>query len=192
MKQMMTRSVWWLVPVIWLPVAFYFIKMSHSMGLTLPLEVIMSIVGAFVWTFHEYCLHRFLFHLDTKSYWGNTFHYLIHGCHHKHPNDGLRLVRPPAVAAIIALMIWNLYGILFTHSIRSVMFGGGLIGYVIYDITHYYVHYGQPTKQSMKSIKKYHLNHHFRIQNKGFGITTTLWDKVFGTLPKTKAAEKSG
>jgi hypothetical protein len=39
--------------------------------------------------------------------------------------------------------------------------------------------------------QKYHLNHHFRIQNKGFGITSTLWDHVFGTLPSTKTADKS-
>ncbi|KAL4340766.1 hypothetical protein GQ457_08G019920 [Hibiscus cannabinus] len=101
--EMLTRTVWWVVPVVWLPVAFYFIRMSYTMGLTLPLVVILSVFGAFVWTFLEYCFHRFLFHLNTNSYWGNTFHYLIHGCHHKHPNDGLRLVIPPAEAAILAI-----------------------------------------------------------------------------------------
>ncbi|KAK8575833.1 hypothetical protein V6N13_032853 [Hibiscus sabdariffa] len=190
--EILTRTVWWVVPVIWVPVGLYFITMSYTMGHSLPLVVLMAVVGAFVWTFLEYCFHRFLFHIDTESYWGNTFHYLIHGCHHKHPMDGLRLVIPPAEAAILALMFWNLYGILFTLSIRPVMFGGGLIGYVMYDMIHYYIHHGQPTKQSLKSIKKYHLNHHFRIQNKGFGITTALWDRVFGTLPNTKAADKSG
>uniref|UniRef100_A0A0E0RKB6 Uncharacterized protein n=1 Tax=Oryza rufipogon TaxID=4529 RepID=A0A0E0RKB6_ORYRU len=39
-------------------------------------------------------------------------------------------------------------------------------------------------------LEKYHLNHHFRIQNKGFGITSTLWDHVFGTLPSTKTIDK--
>ncbi|KAE8655518.1 hypothetical protein F3Y22_tig00117026pilonHSYRG00115 [Hibiscus syriacus] len=134
-NEMMTRTVWRAVPVIWLPAAFYFIKMSYTMDLTLPLIFVLSVVGAFVWTFHEYCFHQFFFYLDTKSYWGSTFHYLIHGCHHKHPNDGLRLVRPPAVAAILAVM-------------------------------------------------KYHLNHHSRIQNKGFGVPITLWDRALGTLPR--------
>ncbi|KAK8681464.1 hypothetical protein V6N13_053867 [Hibiscus sabdariffa] len=71
---------------------------------------------------------------------GNTIHYLLHGCHHKHPMDGLRLVFPPAAAAILCIL-------------------------------------------------KYHLNHHFRIQNKGYGITSSFWDRVFGTLPQTKAVE---
>jgi hypothetical protein len=39
--------------------------------------------------------------------------------------------------------------------------------------------------------QKYHLNHHFRIQNKGFGITSTSWDHVFGTLPSTKTIGKT-
>lgn len=192
LMEILTRTVWWVVPLIWVPVAMWFISLSYTMGHTLPQVVLMSVVGSFIWTFLEYCFHRFLFHIETKSYWANTFHYLIHGCHHKHPMDGLRLVIPPAEAAILAIMFWNLYGILFTVSTRPALFGGGLIGYVIYDMIHYYVHHGQPTKQSIKKLKKYHLNHHFRIQNKGFGITTTLWDRVFGTLPKTKADKKSG
>ncbi|KAK8626067.1 hypothetical protein V6N13_133719 [Hibiscus sabdariffa] len=74
----------------------------------------------------------------------------------------------------------------------SALLGGGLVGYVIYDTTHFYLHHGHPNNHSLKSLKKYHMNHHFRIQNKGFGITTKLWDRVFETLPKTKAADKSG
>lgn len=112
-----------------------------------------------------------------------------------------------------------------TPSTTPALFGGGLLGYVMYDVTHYYLHHGQPSKDSIKHLKvraadilallffrsspirnysayitccllhffsqKYHLNHHFRIQNKGFGITSSIWDRVFGTLPQTKAAEKS-
>jgi dihydroceramide fatty acyl 2-hydroxylase len=98
------------------------------------------------------------------------------------------------------------------------VFGGGLLGYVLYDCTHYYLHHAHPSFDPAKHLKvlisfqslskhsylflylqhvhsdvhqKYHLNHHFRIQNKGFGITSTLWDHVFGTLPSTKTADKS-
>ncbi|KAJ0451309.1 hypothetical protein HanHA300_Chr15g0566071 [Helianthus annuus] len=60
----------------------------------------------------------------------------------------------------------------------------------MYDCTHYYLHNGQPRNEISKSLKKYHLNHHFRIQTKGFGITSSLWDNVFGTLPQTKSHEK--
>ncbi|THG19089.1 hypothetical protein TEA_027655 [Camellia sinensis var. sinensis] len=57
--------------------------------------------------------------------------------------------------------------------------GGDLLGYVMYDVTHYYLHHGQPTGQVTRHLK-----------DKGFGITSSIWDKVFGTLPQSKAAGK--
>ncbi|CAH2041042.1 unnamed protein product [Thlaspi arvense] len=192
--EFLTKTEWYVIPLIWLPVVCWCISKSVWMGHTLPEIVLMVAFGIFIWTLLEYSLHRFLFHIQTKSYWlvlvGNTIHYLLHGCHHKHPMDGLRLVFPPAATAVLCVPFWNLVRALSTASTAPALFGGGLLGYVMYDVTHYYLHHGQPTKEVPKYLKKYHLNHHFRIQNKGFGITSTLWDKVFGTLPQTKAAAK--
>ncbi|KAJ0081430.1 hypothetical protein Patl1_11457 [Pistacia atlantica] len=208
--EFLTRTVWWAIPVIWLPVVFYCISMSVRMGHTFLEIAEMVVFGIFVWTLMEYTLHRFLFHIKTKSYWfhacsvcalanaltllrtcrGNTFHYLIHGCHHKHPMDGLRLVFPPAATAVLCIPLWNFIKLLATPSTTPALFGGGLLGYVMYDCTHYYLHHGQPSSGVPKHLKKYHLNHHFRIQDKGFGITSSLWDRVFGTLPQRKSASK--
>ncbi|CBI31057.3 dihydroceramide fatty acyl 2-hydroxylase FAH1 [Vitis vinifera] len=186
-----TRTVWWVIPLVWLPVVCWAVSMSVRMGLPL-LQLAAAVAGGlFIWTFLEYTLHRFLFHIKTKSYWGNTIHYLLHGCHHKHPMDGLRLVFPPAAAAILCLPFWNLMKLLSPPSVAPTLFGGGLLGYVIYDVTHYYLHHGKPSKGITQNMKRYHMNHHFRIDDKGFGITSTFWDRVFGTLPPAKAAEKS-
>ena len=41
-------------------------------------------------------------------------------------------------------------------SVAPTLFGGGLLGYVIYDVTHYYLHHGKPSKgitQNMKVTK---------------------------------------
>lgn len=188
--EFLTKNEWWVIPLIWLPVVCWCISMSARKGLTLPHIVLMVILGIFIWTLMEYSLHRFLFHIKTKSYWGNTFHYLIHGCHHKHPMDGLRLVFPPAATAVLSFPVWNMIKLLSTPTTTPALFGGGLLGYVMYDVTHYYLHHGQPTGQVTRHLKKYHLNHHFRIQDKGFGITSSIWDNVFGTLPQSKAAGK--
>ncbi|KAH7545554.1 dihydroceramide fatty acyl 2-hydroxylase FAH1 [Ziziphus jujuba] len=189
--EFLTRTAWWVIPIIWLPVVFWSISKSVKMGHTYPQIALLVAVGIFIWTLLEYTLHRFLFHIKTKSYWGNTLHYLLHGCHHKHPMDGLRLVFPPAATAILLIPFWNLVKFIFTHSTSPALFGGGLLGYVMYDVTHYYLHHGQPSMELQRNLKRYHLNHHFRIQTKGFGITSSLWDRVFGTLPQTKAASKS-
>ncbi|KAG6594413.1 Dihydroceramide fatty acyl 2-hydroxylase FAH1, partial [Cucurbita argyrosperma subsp. sororia] len=186
-----TRTAWWVVPVIWLPVVCWFISMSMNMGHTLGQISFMVIFGIYIWTLIEYIVHRFLFHIETSSYWGNTMHYLIHGCHHKHPMDSLRLVFPPTATAVLIVPIWNLVKLFFPTSMAPALFGGGLLGYVMYDVTHYYLHHGQPTGEMPKHLKKYHMNHHFRIMNKGFGVTSSLWDRAFGTLPASKVAEKT-
>ncbi|XP_058071726.1 dihydroceramide fatty acyl 2-hydroxylase FAH1 [Magnolia sinica] len=186
--EFLTRTVWWVIPLIWLPVVCWFVSASIRMGCTFPEVVPLVFIGILVWTLMEYTLHRFLFHIKTKSYWGNTAHYLLHGCHHKHPMDGLRLVFPPAATAILLVPVWFLVKLISTPSTAPAVFGGGLLGYVMYDVTHYYLHHGQPSSKVPRDLKRYHLNHHFRIQNKGFGITSSLWDKVFGTLPPTKTA----
>ncbi|CAF1818025.1 unnamed protein product [Brassica oleracea var. botrytis] len=174
--EFLTLTVWWAVPVIWLPVSVWCISMSISRGLSLPEIVPLIALGIFIWTLIEYTLHRFLFHIKTKSYWGNTAHYLLHGCHHKHPMDHLRLVFPPAATAVLCFPFWNLVKLFTTLSVTPALFGGGMLGYVMYDITHYYLHHAHPTRAVTKNLKKYHLSHHFRIQDKGFGITSSLWD----------------
>ncbi|PSS29014.1 Dihydroceramide fatty acyl 2-hydroxylase [Actinidia chinensis var. chinensis] len=182
-----TRTVWWLIPVIWLPVVYWFVSEAVQMGVPCPQIAASMVGGVFVWTLLEYSLHRFLFHIRTTSYWGNTIHYLLHGCHHKHPMDGLRLVFPPAGAVILAVPLWSMVKLVAPSSIAPALMGGGLLGYIMYDCTHYYVHHGKPAKGVSSSLKRYHMNHHFRIQDKGFGITSSFWDIVFGTLPPPPA-----
>ncbi|XP_042512515.1 dihydroceramide fatty acyl 2-hydroxylase FAH1 [Macadamia integrifolia] len=187
--EFLTRTVWWAIPLIWLPVVLWSISKSIRMGLALPKVALLIAVGILVWTLLEYTLHRFLFHIETKSYWGNTMHYLLHGCHHKHPMDGLRLVFPPAGTAILSVGFWKLLGLASTPAATPALFGGGMLGYVMYDVTHYYLHHGHPSTEMPRQLKRYHMNHHFRIQDKGFGITSSLWDRVFGTLPPSEAPQ---
>ncbi len=48
------------------------------------------------------------------------------------------------------------------------VFVGGLGGYVVYDMIHYYLHYGSPKKGSyMYGLKAYHVKHHFQHQRAG-------------------------
>ncbi|KAK4778768.1 hypothetical protein SAY86_006296 [Trapa natans] len=187
-----TRTRWWVIPLVWVPVACWLISLSAAMGHCCSHLALLTGSGIFMWTLLEYTLHRFLFHSKTKTYWTNTMHYLLHGCHHKHPMDSLRLVFPPAATAIIATPVWNLTKLLSTPSTAPAIFAGVLLGYVLYDLTHYYLHHGQPSSQMPKKLKKYHLNHHYREQNWGFGITSPIWDKLFGTMPPPpKAGKKS-
>ncbi|CAH8332694.1 unnamed protein product [Eruca vesicaria subsp. sativa] len=82
----------------------------------------------------------------------------------------------------IPFQLWNLAKLLATPSAAPALFGGVLLGYVMYDLTDYYLQHANPTTAVTTNLKKSHLNHHFRIQDKGFGVTSSLWDIVFGTV----------
>lgn len=189
--EFLTRNEWWVIPLIWFPVVCWFESMSVRMGHDLPHIALIIVTGIFIWTLMEYTLHRFLFHIKTKSYWGNTLHYLLHGCHHKHPQDAQRLVFPPTAAAILLVPLWNMVKLISTPSVTPGLVGGILLGYVMYDVTHYYLHHGQPKRGVPRHLKRYHLNHHFRLHTMGYGITSSFWDRVFETLPESKSVAKS-
>jgi len=40
-----------------------------------------------------------------------------------------------------------------TPSTAPALFGGGLLGYVMYDCTHYYLHHGQPKTEVPRNLK---------------------------------------
>ncbi|OAE23832.1 hypothetical protein AXG93_369s1260 [Marchantia polymorpha subsp. ruderalis] len=185
-----TRTHWWVIPLIWVPVALAMEVLAVKNGVTYTQLPVLMIVGAMIWTFLEYMLHRFLFHMKTSSFWGNTFHYVIHGFHHKHPMDGARLVFPPAFTSVICTIIWVALGQWFApYPIKLALYGGALLTYVAYDLTHYFLHFGTAFSDQTRKMKRYHLNHHFKDQTNGYGITTTTWDKVFKTLPAEKLSE---
>ncbi|CAH9097742.1 unnamed protein product [Cuscuta europaea] len=181
--ELLTRTPWWAIPTIWLPVVWWLASTSVNRGLSAPQLVATLLVGLAVWTLLEYSLHRFLFHKKPRGYWGNTLHYLFHGCHHKHPMDRMRLVFPPAAAVFIVVLVGNVIKLLTPLVYAPAIHGGVLLGYVIYDCTHYYLHHGKPLTGVSHSLKRYHMDHHFKAQNKGYGITSAFWDIVFGTFP---------
>lgn len=60
--------------------------------------------------------------LEKMKCRGNTLHYLLHGCHHKHPMDGLRLVFPPAATAIVLMAVCQKFNeLILDGSARSLL-----------------------------------------------------------------------
>lgn len=60
----LSKTAWWVVPVVWLPPVTYGTYIARA-GLSSTIEEICYwMMGLVIWTFVEYLLHRFLFHLD--------------------------------------------------------------------------------------------------------------------------------
>ncbi len=137
--------------------------------------------GIMAWTFTEYVLHRFVFHWMPPGKWGARIHFIIHGVHHDYPNDRLRLVMPPVVSIPLAVLFFSLYRLLLGVPAVYPFFAGFLLGYLCYDMTHYAVHHLNWKHPLWQRIKQHHMLHHFQQPDKGFGVSSPLWDFVFKT-----------
>jgi dihydroceramide fatty acyl 2-hydroxylase len=140
--------------------------------------------GYAFWTLCEYWIHRIIFHFEPEEGFGARLHWIIHGVHHDHPNDPLRLVMPPSVSVPLSSLFlvgfWALLGTPLWYS-----FGAGfLAGYLIYDMTHYHLHHHRSNTRFGKFLREQHMRHHFQDHDTGYGVSIPIWDHVFRTVPK--------
>jgi dihydroceramide fatty acyl 2-hydroxylase len=138
-------------------------------------------LGYFIWTLIEYFGHRFLFHYEFPGRFGARIHFLIHGVHHVHPNDPLRLVMPALVSGPIMLIAYAVVRLLFGLPLGYPVLTGFIIGYLSYDMVHYYVHHAEPKTRLGLTLRRLHMLHHFRDPTRGFGVSVPFWDYVFKT-----------
>ena len=182
--ELLTKTPWWVIPLIWLPVVVVLFRASTaSYG---PLAAVgFTVAGVALWTLLEYCIHRFLFHLETllpDHQAAFTAHFLLHGIHHYLPMDRLRLVMPPALSGFLAVCLWSAFRLFLPLSIVQALGAGVILGYTLYDLCHYYLHHGKALGEYARTMKRYHVNHHYKANNEGFGITSKFWDHVFNTV----------
>jgi dihydroceramide fatty acyl 2-hydroxylase len=148
--------------------------------------VLLVLAGLLLWTLSEYWLHRKVFHWDPDHPIGHRLHFIIHGVHHDHPNDRMRLVMPPGASIPLAALFFGLFWLIFGLPTALPLFAGFLIGYLMYDYTHYYLHHVVPKSKLGKRLREQHMRHHFQDHRYGFGVSSPLWDAVFRTLPRTR------
>jgi len=139
------------------------------------------IFGMFFWSFTEYILHRFVFHYHPQSERGKRINYVLHGNHHEYPRDKERLFMP-AVPSLIIASIFFLAFFLIMGNMAFPFFPGFMLGYLIYGSMHYAIHAMNPPFKWMKSLWRNHHLHHYKENDLGFGVSSTLWDHVFGTM----------
>ncbi|MDQ3290477.1 MAG: sterol desaturase family protein [Bacteroidota bacterium] len=137
------------------------------------------LLGLLFWTFSEYVLHRFVFHYYPTSKWGQRIHFIFHGVHHDYPNDAKRLVMPPSASIPMALGIYWLLSLVLPTNVLYAFFAGFILGYLTYDISHYALHHFNFKSSFWQKLKKHHMLHHYSDANKGYGVSSPLWDKIF-------------
>src|SRR5215208_1861826 len=118
------------VPVlIYLPVIAA-LFLTGAGRLCLLTAIGLALGGYAVWTLTEYWLHRVVFHFEPERGLGARLHWMIHGVHHDHPNDPMRLVMPPSASIPLALAFSVLFWIALGADNATAFSAGFLAGYL--------------------------------------------------------------
>lgn len=166
--------------IVYVPVILYFCWQAVVLNSILT-AIGHILLGLFIWTLTEYVLHRFVFHFYPKSEWGRRIHFIFHGVHHDYPNDAQRLVMPPSASIPLAAAFYFLFRAIFPVNMLDGFFAGFIMGYLFYDMTHYMLHHAKFSNPFWKKLKQHHMLHHYDDSTKGYGVTSDIWDKVFGS-----------
>ncbi len=171
--------------LIYLPaIGLLFARGAGSDGLLGALGLLLG--GYAVWTLTEYWLHRVVFHYEPRSPLGARLHWMLHGVHHDHPNDPLRLVMPPSASIPLALCFLAVFWLALGAGDAPAVGAGFLAGYLAYDMLHYHVHHHRPRTALGRALRELHMRHHFQDDERGFGVSAPYWDRVFGTQPQRR------
>ncbi|HEU4608885.1 MAG TPA: sterol desaturase family protein [Chitinophagaceae bacterium] len=179
--------------VIWgmyIPVIGFLLYYSHdTLEFTIGRVLITFFAGMFFWTFFEYIAHRYIFHWVSESPRVQRISYVLHGNHHHFPRDRQRLFMPPVPSIIIASVLFSLM-YLIMGKYAFMFFPGFMLGYLMYGSMHYAIHAWNPPFKWMKPLWRNHHLHHYKNEHHGFGVSSTIWDRVFGTMFDLKAEKE--
>jgi len=148
--------------------------------------ILAVLIGYVVWTLTEYWLHRMVFHFEPEKGIGARLHWIIHGVHHDHPNDPMRLVMPPSVSVPLTLLFLLGFAAALGMDWGIAVFSGFIAGYLAYDMLHFYTHHYRPKSRLGRRLRELHMRHHFQDDTAGYGVSAPYWDNVFGTTLKAR------
>ncbi len=167
--------------------AFAFIDISEVLfvftkGIGI-LPILASFIGGlFLWLLVEYFIHRFVFHHRSKSVILRKVVYAIHGVHHAFPTDHQRLYVPFVPALFMKGILMMLFCVVFGW-LGLTLLAGLVTMHQFYNLVHYFIHTDSfPHNPFLNRLRANHLKHHRGHGEKCFGVTSTFFDRLFGTL----------
>jgi sterol desaturase/sphingolipid hydroxylase (fatty acid hydroxylase superfamily) len=197
---------------LYIPVVAWMLIRTYREGMDIGRAVLLFAAGMIIWSIAEYVVHRFGFHVSREAEervqdtiddlaadqsalaaigsFEQLRYFLAHGVHHTHPNDSKRLVMPPVVSIPLAILFYWLFRLTFGPVDTLPAFAGLVTGYLFYDMTHYAVHHVRPRTRIGRYLKKHHFRHHYMDPRKNFGVSSPLWDVVWGTMNRAVGGDR--
>jgi sterol desaturase/sphingolipid hydroxylase (fatty acid hydroxylase superfamily) len=162
-------------------------SITHT-SLSAGTTVGMFVIGFIAFTWIEYMVHRYVFHMGTFTELRERIQYTVHGVHHEFPKDKSRLAMPPLLSITISTVLLLLFRLIMGDLVFSFL-PGMLVGYAYYLSVHYMVHVYQPPKNMFKWLWINHSVHHYKHGEYVFGVSSPFWDYVYGTMKEKKTSE---
>ena len=186
LMERLTRTPIWVPQILWIAIAavFFWIAFTKT-DIPVSTILLLGLAGFVTWTLTEYIVHRFLYHTETESDVLYDIQYKGHGFHHQYPKDPERLAMPPVPGLVLSSLFLGLFYLLM-GKYAFAFFPGFMLGYDCYISMHYFQHVVKsPRYKPWKKLWVHHKAHHYSDPYAAFGVSTRLWDWVFGTMPKT-------
>ena len=140
-------------------------------------------LGIVSWSLAEYCIHRWLGH--DKRWVSNPFG-TEHTTHHSRGNYFAPSWKKALYAAVATAVILGLAATLLPVYV-ALSYVGGFVGfYVTYEALHRLEYVTEGLGPYARWARRHHFHHHFHAPAKNHGVTSPIWDWVFGTYDRPK------
>ncbi len=126
---------------------------------TIGVAAALSAAGVIAWTLGEYVVHRFVLHRLMPTQ---------HRIHHAYPSE-------PVLS--ISWQIWACFAVVYLIA-DGAFLAGSLVTYAWYLFVHHCTHHSRDRLPEF--LTRYHNGHH-KFATRNYGVTTSLWDHIFGT-----------
>jgi sterol desaturase/sphingolipid hydroxylase (fatty acid hydroxylase superfamily) len=172
-----------LVPLLlWTPVVAWFLWRSLAVQkLGIGDVAVAGAAGLLAWTLTEYLVHRFVFHAQATTPGRRRLQFIVHGVHHAVPDDPRRLLMPPVPAILATAVLYVLFRTVLGPVWSEPFFAFFLVGYLGYDYIHLSLHHGGLPTRIGRYLRRQHMLHHHATPDARWGVSSPLWDHVFGT-----------
>lgn len=142
-------------------------------------QVLAGLLGVGLWSVLEYVLHRFLGH-DRRTM--PNFFSVEHTRHHSEGGYFAPMWKKGLVAVVMSAAIGTLVAAAMTAAI-AVPFTIGFVGmYLLYETVHWRLHTHRGFGAVGRYLRRHHFHHHFSNPRMNHGVTSPIWDVVFGTF----------
>jgi sterol desaturase/sphingolipid hydroxylase (fatty acid hydroxylase superfamily) len=152
--------------------------------------------GVLLWTWVEYLGHRYVLHgvfPDGPGPWRRFLHRRfdhLHWHHHREPWNG-RHISGTLHDTVPVVLVLAALAILLPQPAGAVSFASFLLSYLAEEWVHLSVHFCSWRGRYFQSIRRHHLYHHgSRVGSFAFGLTSGVWDRVYGTHVPPRAARR--